>query len=108
MRDTRPPSSDDADPLHQTWQDKAAAKVARTKAKIPDEWTLQKVDLIAAKKQRQLSGPFIERFLNNDELEITNLDTVPLLSQIESGHYTAIRVTKAFCKRAAISHQIVG
>jgi amidase len=95
-------------PLHQTWQDKAAAKVARTKAKIPDEWTLQKDDLIAAKKQRQLSGPFIERFLNNDELEITNLDTVPLLSQIESGHYTAIRVTKAFCKRTAIAQQIVG
>jgi len=93
-------------PLQQTWQKKAEAKVAETKSKIPDEWTLQKHDLEAAKRQRQLSGPFIERFLNDGELEITGNDSVPLLSKIKSGQYTALQVTTAFCKRAAIAHQI--
>lgn len=94
-------------PLQQTWQKKAEAKVAETQSKIPDEWTLQKHDLEAAKRQRQLSGPFIERFLNDGELEITGNDSVPLLSKIKSGQYTALQVTTAFCKRAAIAHQIV-
>jgi amidase len=93
-------------PLQQTWQKKAEAKVAETKSKIPDEWTLQKHDLEAVKRQRQLSGPFIERFLNDGELEITGNDSVPLLSKIKSGQYTALQVTTAFCKRAAIAHQI--
>lgn len=93
-------------PLQQTWQKKAEAKVAETKSKIPDEWTLQMHDLETAKGQRQLSGPFIERFLNDGELEITGNDSVPLLSKIKSGQYTALQVTTAFCKRAAIAHQI--
>jgi hypothetical protein len=51
-------------PLQQTWHEKAKAKRAKTKSKIPEEWTLNKDDLAAAKKQRQLSGPFIESFLD--------------------------------------------
>ena len=94
-------------PLQQTWHEKAEAKRAKTKSKIPEEWTLNKDDLAAAKKQRQLSGPFIESFLDSRELEITSNDSVPLLAKIRSGHYTALQVTKAFCKRAAIAHQIV-
>jgi amidase len=70
--------------------------------------TVQKHDLEAAKRQRQLSGPFIERFLNDGELKITGNDRVPLLSKVKSGQYTALQATMAFCKRAAIAHQIVG
>lgn len=94
-------------PLQQTWHEKAEAKRAKTKSKIPEEWTLNKDDLAAAKKQRQLSGPFIESFIDSRELEITSNDSVPLLAKIRSGHYTTLQVTKAFCKRAAIAHQIV-
>ena len=91
----------------QTWQDKAEAKVAETKSKIPKEWRLHEDDLLAAKKQRQLSGPFIEGFLSAQELEITSNAAAPLVSKLQSGHYTALQVTTAFCKRAAIAHQIV-
>jgi amidase len=90
-----------------TWQEKAEAKREKNRSKIPEEWTLTKEDLVAAKKQRQLSGPFIESFLDGHELEITSNDSVPLLSKVRSGHYTALQVTKAFCKRAATAHQIV-
>ena len=94
-------------PLHQTWQEKAAAKVAKTRAKIPQEWTLSKADIEDSKQQRQLSGLFIERFLDSEEREIIRHDSVPLLSKIRSGHYTALQVAKAYCKTAAITHQTV-
>ena len=94
-------------PLQQTWQQKAEAKRTGTRSKIPEEWMLTQDDLAAAKKQQQLSGPFIESFLDDLELEITSNDSVPLLAKIRSSHYTALQVTKAFCKRAAIAHQIV-
>jgi amidase len=94
-------------PLQQNWQEKAEAKVAKTKAKIPLEWILSKADIEDAKKQRQLSGSFIERFLDNEEREVIQNDSVPLLSKIQSGQYTACHVAKAYCKTAAIAHQIV-
>ncbi|KFY92325.1 hypothetical protein V500_04203 [Pseudogymnoascus sp. VKM F-4518 (FW-2643)] len=92
-------------PLHQTWQEKAVAKVAKTRAKIPQEWILSKADIDDARQQRQLSGPFIERFLDSEEREIIRHDSVPLLSKIRSGHYTALQVAKAYCKTEAIAHQ---
>lgn len=94
-------------PQQQTWQDKAATKVAKTRAKIPEKWILQESDLEDAKKQRKLSGPFIERFLDDGEVAIIRNDTVPLLAKIKSGEYTALEVTLAFCKTAAIALQIV-
>ncbi|CZR51505.1 related to general amidase [Phialocephala subalpina] len=90
----------------QTWQEKARIKVAETNSKIPEKWRLGKDDLVAAKKQRQLAGPFIESFLDGETLEITSHNSVPLLSKITSGHYTALQVTIAFCKRVAIANQI--
>jgi amidase len=91
----------------QSWQDKAAAKVSETRLKIPPEWTLTETDLEDAKNQRQLSGPFIEKFLENEELEIIQNDSVSLVAKIKAGQYTALQVTWAYCKTAAIAHQIV-
>jgi amidase len=89
------------------WQTKAEKKVAATKSKIPPKWILSHTDLKRAKERRQLSGPFIESFLDQGELEIIKLDSVPLVEQISIGRYTALQVTQAFCKTAAIAHQIV-
>jgi amidase len=93
--------------IHQSWQDKAAAKVLRTRSKIPPEWTLTETDLEDAKRQRQLTGAFIEKFLDKGELEITRTDSVPLVAKIRDGQYTSLQVTRAYCKTAAIAHQIV-
>lgn len=94
-------------PPQQSWQDKAAAKVAETKSKIPREWILPDSALEDAKHQRQLSGPFIEKFLDEEELEIIRNDSVPLVAKIMAREYTALQVTRAYCKTAAMAHQIV-
>lgn len=89
------------------WQAMAGAKVASTYSKIPQEWRLDAKDIERAKHERQLSGPFIEQFLTNDELAIVRTDSVPLVENLRAGKYSAVQVTRAFCKTAAVAHQIV-
>jgi amidase len=89
------------------WQAIARAKVANTMSKIPREWVVDQADIEGAKRQRQLSGPFIERFLDEGELEIVRDDSVSLVDKVKSGQYTTLQAVRAYCKAAAIAHQIV-
>jgi amidase len=76
-------------------------------SKIHQVWRLEKAELDEGKKQRSLTGPFIERCLGNKEVEIIRNDSVQLVENIKSQHYTAVEVAKAYCHTAAIAQQIV-
>ncbi len=91
----------------QSWEARAAAKRADTLDKIPKEWRLSAADLTRAEAQRDLTGSFIEQFLTPEEIAITTKDSVSLVNEIKERQLTAVQVTTAFCKRAAIAHQIV-
>ncbi|KAI1756099.1 amidase signature domain-containing protein [Xylaria castorea] len=88
------------------WEAKAAAKRADTLNKIPAEWRLSPTGLAEAEKQRDLTGSFIQQFLEADEISITSKDSAQLVGEIKDGKLTAVQVTSAFCKTAAIAHQI--
>ena len=90
-----------------SWQAKAKAKVADMESKIPREWVLDRADLEEAKRQRKLTGSFIERFLHDGEVDIIRNDSVQLVEKIKSQRYTAVAVAQAFCKTAALAQQIV-
>lgn len=90
-----------------SWEAKAKAKVAETKSKIPKEWRLNQSSLDKAKQIKKLSGPFIESFLSDEEISITRNDSTLLVEKVKTGEYTALQVAQAFCKTAAIAHQIV-
>ena len=90
-----------------SWEALAAAKRAGTFAKIPEIWRLDPVDLARAKDQIDLTGSFIQEFLTADEISITSKDSVDLVNEIRDKSLSAVQVTEAFCKRAAIAHQIV-
>ncbi|KAK8136419.1 amidase [Apiospora sp. TS-2023a] len=89
-----------------SWEAMAAEKRAATISKIPESWRLSETDLSDAKGQRDLTAPFICKFLTEDEVAITAQNTTQIASAIQDGHLTAVQVTTAFCKRAAIAHQI--
>ena len=89
------------------WQAKAAAKRASTLAKIPAQWRLTRADLGKAAGQRDLTGSFIAQFLDSDEASIVSMDSVPIVDAIKTGRLSALRVTSAFCRGAAVAHQIV-
>ncbi len=90
-----------------SWKQLAAAKRADTLSKIPAEWRLKETDLELASKQRDLTGPFIQKFLGPGDIAIITQDASSLAGKLADGSYTAVQVTTAFCKTAAIAQQIV-
>jgi Asp-tRNA(Asn)/Glu-tRNA(Gln) amidotransferase A subunit family amidase len=92
-----------------TWQDRCAAKQAEANAKIPFEWRF------AAEILRQVENGELEildvpskcGILSKKELAITELpDATSLREKLATQELTAIEVTTAFCKRAAIAQQL--
>ena len=90
-----------------SWEAVAAAKRESTHSKIPREWLLDEAMLEKASKERNLTGDFIEQYLNDDEKVLTELPASSLLAKIREGTYSALQVAQAFCKRTAIAQQIV-
>ena len=90
-----------------SWQAKAKAKVAAVQAKIPSEWLLKQADLESAKKQRKLCGQFFEKFLDDHDLGIIRNDSLQLVDKIRCQQYTAVTVTRSYCKAAAVAQQNV-
>lgn len=89
-----------------SWEALAAAKRASTLAKIPQPWQLDPAQVDEAKRQRDLTGAFIQRFLQPGDTAIVSRDTADLVCAIKNGEHTAVQVTTAFCKTAAVAHQI--
>ncbi|KAG8159868.1 hypothetical protein KVR01_010505 [Diaporthe batatas] len=90
----------------QPWEARAAAKRADTLNKICLQWRLSAEDVKRASEQRNLTGPFIQGFLSQQEISIVSMDSVPIVKEIKEGQLTSVQVTTAFCKAAAIAHQI--
>lgn len=89
-----------------TWQTTAAAKKASLNDLIPPRWRINQSEIPSTSRLRDF-GDYICRFLNRRELEITNATSTTILAQIRSGEWGAADVTRAFCHRAAIAHQLV-
>lgn len=99
-----PPSSHPETP----WQQIAAEKRQAEFDKIPREWILAPSIIAEAKSRPSLTRPpFIESLLDDETCRITLMDAADLLQQMASGHLTAVKVVTAFCRRAAIVHQLV-
>ncbi|KAL4863796.1 hypothetical protein BDV12DRAFT_177020 [Aspergillus spectabilis] len=99
-----------SDPPSAPWQEIAAKKRAEVATKIPPEWRLpahytDRVDETST--WNILHVPRECGLLSARELEITEkYDSVALVEVLASGVFTAVEVTIAFCKRAAIAQQL--
>jgi amidase len=89
-----------------SWQSIASAKNASLIDLIPPRWRINLSDVPPASRLRDF-GDYICRFLNPQELEITNASSNAILAHIRSGEWGAADVTRAFCHRAAVAHQLV-
>ncbi|KAL2282341.1 hypothetical protein FJTKL_10954 [Diaporthe vaccinii] len=90
----------------QPWEARAAAKRADTLNKIYSQWRLSAQDVKRASEQRDLTGPFIQGFLSQQEISILSMDSVPIVNATKQGQLTSVQVTTAFRKAAAIANQI--
>ncbi|GKZ31885.1 hypothetical protein AbraIFM66950_000821 [Aspergillus brasiliensis] len=91
------------------WQGKVENKIAQAKNKIPLEWRLPSSYLegLQDTSQSVLDIPRHCGILSQREIHITeDFDATGLLEQLAIRRFTAVEVTTAFCKRAAIAQQL--
>ncbi|PGH19255.1 hypothetical protein AJ80_04120 [Polytolypa hystricis UAMH7299] len=89
-----------------SWEIAAKTKREAVLDLIPKEWRIQP-PLPPAGELRDVTGSYIQQFLSPREIEITETDTIGIVQRTTTGEWTAVEVTKAFCHRAAIAHQLV-
>lgn len=89
------------------WQSVAKAVKARIDDAIPTSYRLDPALIPKELDESVLDLPRKSGLLTARELKITESIAVELLQKIWSGVYTSVEVTQAFCKRAAIAHQVV-
>jgi amidase len=94
-----------------TYKKIAAEKQAEAFKKIPEEWRLSEYimqKISSTSDTNVMSIPSSCGILSSTEIKITEDYTATALArEIASGVFTAVQVTRAFCKRAAISQQLV-
>ncbi|GAM85567.1 hypothetical protein ANO11243_035740 [Dothideomycetidae sp. 11243] len=90
------------------WEGLAASKRQALADSIPEEWRIQSSDEISAKSLINVTEwqPRPEYF-SPLELEITSSTAAQLLTCIRSGTWSSEQVIRAFCKRAAVGHQLL-
>lgn len=83
-----------------------AEKRRLRESKIPHQWLLPNTDYQHGPDLVQI--PATCGILNEIEVDITSQhDATDILEKLRNGTWTAEIVTTAFCKRAAIAHQLV-
>jgi amidase len=89
-----------------TWERAAEAKKASLLNLIPRPWRLKPSEIPSITDLRDVTH-YICQFLNPRELEITNASSIKIVENIRSLEWSSLDVTRAFCHRAAVAHQLV-
>lgn len=87
------------------WQKLAKAKLEAINDSIPKEWRVE--SLPSREQQRDVTGDFVRQYLSTEEVEITEATATASVGKISAGQWTAEAVTRAFCHRASLAHQLV-
>lgn len=89
------------------WEEVGKKARAKVLEDIPQEWRIPK-DKLPPEDQLNVTGfPYSSGLLTETEIAITNALATDIVQQVASGTWTAESVARAFCKRAAIAHQLV-
>lgn len=89
------------------WQDISTKAKQKVLDDIPSEWKIAADKLPGDDVLDVTEFPSQSGLLSELELEITESFATEILANIARGDWTAEDVTRAFCKRAAIAHQLV-
>ena len=92
----------------QNWESIAANKRAALSDKIPSQYRIPEHILPPPSQLDVTAFPKESGWFTTEELEITESTATAILSNIASRAWTSEEVTRAFCKRSAAAHQLVG
>ncbi|OJJ02481.1 hypothetical protein ASPVEDRAFT_62508 [Aspergillus versicolor CBS 583.65] len=83
------------------WQLAASKKKSSLEAAIPPEWRIKPPTYDSVMSFPRQSG-----ILTEEELQITESSATQLVGDLAAGKLSSVAVTTAFCKRAALAHQV--
>ncbi|KAF7922682.1 hypothetical protein EAE99_007259 [Botrytis elliptica] len=86
-----------------SWQEIAKDKKDRIDVSIPPEWRLKSQPT----EDNVMEYTNIGDVMSTDEISITNSSATDLVAKMAKGELTSVEVTTAFCKRAALAHQLL-
>ena len=89
------------------WQEISQKAQEQLYASIPEQWRIAKDKLPPAERLDVTTFPAECGLLTQDEIRITESDVVGIVKRVAAGEWKAEDVTTAFCKRAAVAHQVV-
>ena len=90
-----------------SWEEISKKAQAKLLDSIPSEWRISDDKRPTADQVDVTDFPATSGLLTEPELEITKSLASDIVQQIAAGKWSAEDVTRAFCKRAAIAHQLV-
>lgn len=90
---------------HGNWEVLAKTKRDSVNNLIPEEWKIYPIPSVV--QQRDVTGAFICKTLNQEEVDITEADASEILKNTCAGRWKAETVVRAFCHRASVAHQLV-
>ncbi|KAL8866321.1 MAG: hypothetical protein Q9198_008940, partial [Flavoplaca austrocitrina] len=88
----------------QPWRDVAKAKLESINESIPLAWRLPFIP--RSEEQRDVTGGYIQQYLSKEEIEITETDARTIVEYTSAGRWATETVTRAFCHRASLAHQL--
>ena len=90
-----------------TWEKIGEKARARLDASIPSEWRIPENKMPAAEQTDVMDTPFLSGLFSEREISITTSSATNIVDVVAKGVWKAEEVTRAFCKRAAVAHQLV-
>lgn len=89
------------------WREISTKAIQKVLDDVPLEWKIPKDKLPGDDVLDVTDVPAKCGLLSQQELDITESYATDIVAKIAKGEWTAEDVTRAFCKRAAIAHQLV-
>ncbi|KAF2095394.1 amidase [Rhizodiscina lignyota] len=87
------------------WRRLAESKREALRTAIPSAWRLAESDIPPAARLKDVVS-IVPQFLSPLELQITNSPPMVIIEEVQNLNWSALEVTRAFCHRAAIAHQL--
>lgn len=91
----------------QHWTEVVADKRARRDALFPKEYLIPDERMPPKDQKSVIDVPKTCGVLTDAEIEITETPGPVLVQKMVAGELKSVDVTRAFCKRATIAHQLV-
>lgn len=92
--------------MGQHYKEIAAIAQKRREDAIPKELLLP-IDVMNQLPRNLTTVPRSSGHFSARELEIIETSAEEILQKIKARHWTSVQVTQAFCKAAAVAHQLV-